>query len=325
MSAARASGAPVSGAPVSGAAKAGRWRLRSAQLRAFAARYAGRADGMLGLVVLVFFGILALAPELFVGPLETATRASAHAFDAPSAQHLLGADDLGRDILNRTVHGARISMTIGLMATVITLVFGVVVGLVAGYSGGLVDNLLMRIADFFLVLPTFVLALILAPVLIEVVGADAEVMGIRATLLVIIVVIGITSWAATARIIRSQTLSLKERMFVDRARVVGVGPGRIILRHILPNVMNLIVANAVLTFASAVLTETTLSFIGLGDPFQPSWGQILNGAQDSGAAGLGAWWVIAPPAVSVVLVILAFTLMGNALDDLLNPKSRVRR
>jgi peptide/nickel transport system permease protein len=166
---------------------------------------------------------------------------------------------------------------------------------------------------------------ILAPVLIDIVGVDVQSLGIRATLMVIIVVIGITSWAATARIIRSQVLSLKERMFVDRARVIGAGPGRIIMGHILPNVVNLIVANAVLTFASAVLTETTLSFIGLGDPFQPSWGQILNSAQESGAPGLGAWWVIAPPAVCVVLVVLCFTLVGNALDDLLNPKSRVRR
>jgi peptide/nickel transport system permease protein len=228
-------------------------------------------------------------------------------------------------MLNRTVHGARISMTIGLMATVITLVFGVAIGLIAGYAGGKVDNILMRISDFFLVLPTFVLALILAPVLIDIVGDDVQILGIRATLMVIIVVIGITSWAATARIIRSQVLSLKERMFVDRARVIGAGPGRIIMGHILPNVVNLIVANAVLTFASAVLTETTLSFIGLGDPFQPSWGQILNSAQESGAPGLGAWWVIAPPAACVVLVVLCFTLVGNALDDLLNPKSQVRR
>jgi peptide/nickel transport system permease protein len=302
-----------------------RWRLIARGMRDFARRYVGRSDGVVGLIVLIVFAVLALAPELFVGSLETATRATGHAFAGPSAAHIFGADDLGRDMLNRTVHGARISMTIGLLATVITLLVGVVVGLVSGYAGGLVDNLLMRISDFFLVLPTFVLALILAPVLIDVIGVDAQFLGIRATLLVIIVVIGITSWAATARIIRSQVLSLKERMFVDRARVVGAGSGRIILRHILPNVVNLIVANAVLTFATAVLTETTLSFIGLGDPFQPSWGQILNNAQESGAPGLGAWWVIAPPAVSVVLVILSFTLVGNALDDLLNPKSQARR
>ena len=120
----------------------------------------------------------------------------------------------------------------------------------------------------------------------------------RMTLVVIIVVIGITSWASTARIIRSQTLSLRERAFVDRARVVGAGPGWIMRRHILPNVVNLIVANTVLTFAGAVLTETTLSFIGLGDPFQPSWGQLLNQAQVDGAAGLGAWWVYRPARAS---------------------------
>ena len=143
----------------------------------------------------------------------------------------------------------------------------------------------MRISDFFLVLPTFVLALILAPVILEIVGDDAEVLGIRATLFVIIVVIGLTSWATTARIIRSQVLSLKERMFVDRARAIGAGPARIMRRHILPNVVNLIVAQAVLTFAAAVFTETTLSFVGLGDPFAPSWGQILDSAQVSGAPG----------------------------------------
>lgn len=302
-----------------------RWRLLARGLAGFARRYAGRIDGMVGLIVLVVFAVLALFPDVFTGPLETATRATGHAFDAPSAAHIFGADDLGRDVLNRTVHGARISMTIGLLATIITLFVGVIVGLVSGYAGGVVDNVLMRVSDFFLVLPTFVLAIILAPVLIDIVGADAEILGIRATLLVIIVVIGITSWAPTARIIRSQVLSLKERMFIDRARVVGAGPGRIILRHILPNVMNLIVANAVLTFATAVLTETTLSFIGLGDPFQPSWGQILNAAQEAGAPGLGAWWTIAPPAASVVLVVLSFTLVGNALDDLLNPKSGARR
>ena len=302
-----------------------RWRLFVTGASSFARRYAGRADGVVGLVILLVFAALALFPEVFVGPLETATRATANAFDPPSSAHLLGADNLGRDMLNRTVHGARISMTIGLMATLITIVIGTLVGIISGYVGGLTDSALMRISDFFLVLPTFVLAIILAPVIIEVVGADAEFAGIRATLLVIIIVIGLTSWATTARIIRSQVLSLKGRMFVDRARVIGSGPGHIMRRHIFPNVVNLIVAQSVITFATAVFTETSLSFIGLGDPFAPSWGQILDSAQGSGAPGLGAWWYIVPPAVGVVLVVLAFTLVGNALDDLLNPKSAGRR
>jgi peptide/nickel transport system permease protein len=184
----------------------------------------------------------------------------------------------------------------------------------------------MRITDFFLVIPTFILALILTQVIREVIGSGSqEFLGIRMTLIVIVIVIGITSWSSTARIIRSQTLSLKERAFVDRARVVGAGSGHIMRRHILPNVINLIVANAVLVFAGAVLTETTLSFIGLGDPFQPSWGQILEAARSVGAPGLGAWWYFAPPGVCIVLVVLAFTLVGGALDDLLNPKRRGRR
>jgi peptide/nickel transport system permease protein len=262
---------------------------------------------------------------VFVGKLETVTTASATALAPPSAGHLFGADELGRDMLNLTVHGARVSMVIGLLATVITVMLGAVIGIASGYVGGWVDNALMRLTDFFLVLPTFVLAVIMAPLILELIGDDAELFGIKATLIVIVVVIGLTSWASTARIIRSQTLSVKGRMFVDRARVVGGGSGHIMRAHILPNVMNLIVANAVLTFAGAVFTETTLSFIGLGDPFQPSWGQLLYAAESSGAPGLGAWWYIAPPATAVVLVILSFTLVGNALDEILNPRSRVRR
>jgi peptide/nickel transport system permease protein len=142
---------------------------------------------------------------------------------------------------------------------------------------------------------------------------------------VIVVVIGITSWSSTARILRSETLSLKQRAFVDRARVIGAGPGHIMRRHLLPNVVNLIVANAVLVFAGAVLTETTLSFVGLGDPLQPSWGQLLDAAREVGAPGLGAWWYFVPPGVCIVLVVFAFTLVGGALDDILNPKRRHRR
>jgi peptide/nickel transport system permease protein len=144
-------------------------------------------------------------------------------------------------------------------------------------------------------------------------------------LFVIILVIGITSWATTARIIRSQTLSVKERAFVDRARVIGAGRWHTMRVHILPNVTGLIVANAVLIFAGAILTETTLAFIGLGDPFAPSWGQVLGASQDAGAPGLGAWWWYVSPGICIVLVVLAFTLIGGALDDLLNPKARRRR
>jgi peptide/nickel transport system permease protein len=311
--------------PTSSSLRAERWRLRVRGAREFMGRFVRRRDGLAGFLILLVFFAMALWPDLFVGPPETVLTATGRALEPPSAFHPFGTDELGRDIMNLTVHGARISMSIGLLATAITIFFGALIGVVAGYIGGRTDGALMRLTDFFLVLPTFVLAIILAPVILEIIGPEAQFFGLRATLLVIVVVIGITSWATTARIIRSQTLSIRERMFVDRARVIGSGSGHIMRRHIFPNVVNLIVAQAVITFAAAVFIETSLAFIGLGDPFAPSWGQILDSAQAAGAPGLGAWWYIAPPATCVVLVVLSFTLVGNALDDILNPKSQVRR
>jgi peptide/nickel transport system permease protein len=299
---------------------------RAIGLRTTAGELFRRPEGLLGVVILAIFTVIAIAPNVFVGPLQTAVTATGGRLEPPSAAHLLGTDELGRDMLNLTVHGARISLSIGLLATFVTVALGVVVGIVAGFVGGFTDSSLMRVTDFFLVIPTFVLALILTPIIQDVVGSAAtEIAGIRMSLLVIVFVIGITSWSSTARIIRSQTLSLRERAFVDRARVVGASNGHIMRRHILPNVVNLIVANAVLTFAGAVLLETTLSFVGLGDPFQPSWGQILEAARAVGAPGLGVWWYFGPPGICIVLVVLAFTLVGNALDDILNPKRRHRR
>ena len=280
---------------------------------------------MVGLVVLVIFTVLAIAPEFFVGPLQTVITAPGEKLQPPTLEFPMGTDSLGRSVLNLTVWGTRVSMVIGALATIVTVVLGALIGIVSGFAGGRTDQILMRITDLFLVLPTFVLAIILAPIILEIVGVDAEIAGIRVTLLVIVIVIGVTSWASTARVIRSQVLSVKERAFVDRARVIGAGGSHIMRRHLLPNVVNLIIANTVLIFAGAVLTETTLAFIGLGDPFQPSWGQILNDAQTVGAPSLGAWWWVAGPASCLVAVVLAFTLVGNALDAILNPRGQGRR
>lgn len=302
-----------------------RLALRARGARDFARRFSRKREGMVGLAILAFFVIMAIAPGLLVGPLETAVTASGGRLEPPSLAHPFGTDEIGRDVMNLTIHGASVSMLIGLLATVITVFVGVVIGVFSGFVGGWVDTVLMRITDFFLVLPTFVLALVMTPIIRDALGGGGEILGVRISLLVIVVAIGITSWASTARIIRSQTLSIRERAFIDRARVIGAGPGRMMRTHILPNVINLIVANAVLVFAGAVLTETALSYLGLGDPFQPSWGQILNAADQAGAPGLGAWWYLVPPGASIVLVVLAFTLVGGALDDLLNPRRSGRR
>jgi peptide/nickel transport system permease protein len=285
-----------------------------------------RPNGLAGIVILVVFAVLAIVPTLLVGPLETAVTATGGDFEPPSAAFPFGTDELGRSILNLTVHATRISMVIGLLATLVTVLIGAVLGIASGYVGGRFDGLTMRVADFFLVLPTFVLAIILTAIIRDVLDTGSmDIFGIRVNLLIIVVVIGITSWSSTARIIRSQTLSLRERAFVDRARVIGASSGHIMRKHILPNVMNLIVANAVLTFAGAILTETTLSFVGLGDPLQPSWGQLLEAARTHSALGLGAWWYFLPAGTAVVLVVFAFTLLGAALDDILNPKLASRR
>jgi peptide/nickel transport system permease protein len=289
-------------------------------------RLLARRDGLVGVSLMVFFTILALVPTFLVGPLETAVTATGPRLAPPSLEYPLGTDELGRSMLNLTVHATRISMVIGLLATAVTVLVGAVLGIVSGFVGGRTDAVLMRIADFFLVIPTFVLAIILTSLIRDAMGGGStEVFGIRVGLIAIVIVIGITSWSSTARIIRSQTLSLKQRAFVDRARVIGASSGHIMGTHILPNVVNLVVANAVLVFAGAVLTETTLSFVGLGDPFQPSWGQLLDAARQVGAPSLGAWWYFVPPGVCIVLVVFAFTLVGSALDDILNPRRRVRR
>jgi peptide/nickel transport system permease protein len=272
-----------------------------------------RRDGMLGLGILVFFVIVALAaPVLASSDGLDVTKADGPVLGGPSGKYWLGTDDNGRSVLTLLIWGARISLFVGLMATLISMVIGTVLGLISGYFGGWIGAVTFRLTEWFLVIPFLPLAIVLASVL----GRG---------LFNIVIVIGVTSWPGTALLIRSQTLSIKERAYIERARAIGAGRWHQMSKHVLPNVMPMVFANTTLTVAIAILSETTLSFLGLGDPTRTSWGTMLDGAYHTGAITTGCWWYVLPPGICVVLVVLAFTLIGQALEEILNPRLRARR
>ena len=288
-----------------------RRRRRDAWSRGWAV-FREHRSGVVGLVVLGGFIVLALAAPLITNPevLEV-TKAPGGVLEPPSTQFWLGTDDNGRPILTALIWGARISLLVGLLATLISMVLGTLMGLLAGYLTGWPAAILYRVTEWFLVLPFLPLALVMAALLGPSLGT-------------IVFVIGVTSWPGTALLIRSQTLSVKERAFLERSRVLGAGRWRQIGRHILPNVMPMVFANTTLTVAVAILTETTLSFLGMGDPTRISWGTMLNDAFDVGATTAGAWWFIIPPGLCVVMVVLSFTLIGKAIEEILDPRLRGR-
>lgn len=278
--------------------------------RGFLDTFVSNKMGLSGALILGVFVIIAIFGPLLTqyDPKEYGV---AEVLSPPSLQHLLGTDDLGRDVLGGVLLGARISITVGFLATLISMIIGTVVGIASGYYGGKVDTLLMRFTDVFLVLPWLPLALVLTAIL-------------GASIWNIIFVIGLTSWPGTARIVRSQTLSVKERQFIERARAIGADHLYIMRKHILPNVFPLIFANTILVSAVAILSETTLSFLGMGDTTEPSWGMMLHYAFESGAASLGAYWYLISPGICVVLVVLGFTFIGYAFDEILNPRLKRR-
>jgi peptide/nickel transport system permease protein len=276
-------------------------------------QFRAHRSGMIGLGVLVFFVVVALAAPLLadVRGLDV-TKANGPVLVGPSAHYLLGTDENGRSVLTLLIWGARISLFVGLAATVISMVIGTLIGLVSGFFSGWVGRITFRLTEWFLVIPFLPLAIVLATVL-------------GRSLFNIVLVIGVTSWPGTALLIRSQTLSIKERAYIERAEAIGAGRWHQMGRHVLPNVMPMVFANTTLTVAIAILSETTLSFLGLGDPTRTSWGTMLDGAYQTGAITTGCWWYVIPPGVCVVLVVLAFTLIGQALEEVLNPRLRARQ
>ena len=268
---------------------------------------------MIGLAVLSFFTLLAVIGPVVVGAKALdPSAASGPLLHGPSLAYPLGTDNFGRSVLSLVIAGARISLLVGFAATLGAMVIGALVGITSGYFGGTkIDTVLNAFTNWFLVIPWLVLAIALASIL-------------GRTLLNIIVVIAITSWASTARLVRAQALTVKERPYVERARALGAGHRHMIAHHILPNVFPVLFANAILTVALSILSETTLSILGLGDPTSVSWGRIIEESFNAGALTSGWWWWLIPPGVAIVLVTLSFTMCGYALDEVLNPKLRGR-
>ena len=229
-------------------------------------------------------------------------------FEAPSFGHLLGTNDIGQDIFSEMMWGARVSLTVGILAALVATTIGTFVGLVAGYFRGFTDALLMRAVDVVLALPFLPLMILLAAFL-------------GPSLLTIVLVVGLVSWARPSRVIRSVVLSLAAREYVTAARGLGASSTRIIVRHLLPGTIALMVVEFVQAAAGAILIESSLSFLGLGDPIQKSWGSILYYAQARSAflSGSWVWWVI-PPGVAITMTVLGLAFIAFSLERLANPR-----
>ncbi|MFX1486552.1 MAG: ABC transporter permease [Promethearchaeota archaeon] len=264
--------------------------------------------GVIGLVLLVTFVVVAIfAP--YIAPYTPNDFFVGTSLESPSFQHLLGCDEIGRDILSLLIYGTRISLTVGLLASLGTVLIGTLVGLVAGYSGGRVDEALMRITDVILMLPGIPLLIVFAAML-------------GASLMNIITIIVILTWAPTARVIRAQVLSMKERPFIEAARAVGGSDRHVIVHHILPNVLPLVFTYMILNIPVAIVTEASLSFLGLGDVSAASWGMMLNFAFNAGA--IDRWYYIIPPGALITVLAFVFALIGHAMDEVINPRLRQR-
>ena len=260
-----------------------------------------------GTIILIFLILAVFAPLL--APSGPRTQVGP-VYGPPSAHHWLGLDDGGIDMVTLLFYGARISMIVGAAAALVATVIGGLIGITAGYVGGRVDGFLMRVTDYFLVIPDLVLMIVIAAIW----GPG---------LTHIIFVIGLLLWTSTARIVRAQVMSVRERVYVKRARSLGASHLRIVVQHVLPQIAPLLIANVVLTVAVAIFDETALAFLGLSDPTAISWGTIIEHGFLRQAVSSGAWWAIVPPGVCVALLIMGCYLFGQAIEDALNPRLKV--
>ncbi len=276
--------------------------------RDFARRLLRNRLAAAGGAVILFFFLVSALPGLFALHEPNRIRHREHP-PPPSAAHPLGTDDLGRDVLARVVHGARVSLKVGFVAVGIATALGLIVGLLSGFYGGWVDAVLMRLVDMMLCFPTFFLIL-------------SVIAFLEPSIWNIMVVIGLTGWMGVARLVRAETLSLKERDFVAAARAQGAGDARIIFRHVLPNTLAPILVAATLGVAGAILTESALSFLGIGvQPPTPSWGNILTAGKDNIEY---AWWLSLFPGLAILVTVLGYNLLGEGIRDAADPRLKGR-
>lgn len=293
-------------------------RMRLDQLkksiRNFASVYRRSKSGLLGLVILLFFVFTAIfAP--FLAPYNPYKRVD-RPLKPPSDKYLLGTNDIGQDIFSELIYGTRVSLLIGFAAALFSVTIGTLVGVVSGFLGGAVEEVLMRFTDVIMILPNIPLLILLM-----------AIFG-KQSFYIMVLAISITGWTTAARLVRSSTLSIKERAYVEAAKAIGAGDRHIITKHILPNISPLIMATMIYEVAGAMMSEAGLAFLGLGDPSVKSWGMILHYAETSGGwyanMGYPAWWWIIPPGLCIALTVASLVLIGQTMEEIINPRLRRR-
>jgi peptide/nickel transport system permease protein len=272
--------------------------------REFWARLRGNRLAMAGLTLVAGLFVVSLAAP-WLAPYDPNFIDLQEVLMPPSPAHLLGTDPLGRDVLSRIIYGSQVSLKVGFVAVGLATLIGVLVGAVAGFYGGWVDQVLMRLVDLMLCFPTFFLILAVIAVL-------------EPSIWNIMVVIGLTSWMGVARLVRAEFLSLREREFVVAARALGAGDARLIFRHLMPNALAPVMVSATLGVAGAILTESALSFLGLGvQPPTPSWGNILTAGKDNIEI---AWWLSLWPGLAILVTVMSYNLLGEGIREAIDPR-----
>ena len=265
-------------------------------------RYKRNKSAVISLLFIFILVIVAITAD-WIAPYDPFKIDLKNMYMPPHSEHIMGTDSLGRDVLSRVIWGSQVSLSIGIISVVISMFIGIPLGAISGYLGGRVDDVIMRIVDLFLTLPTFFLILLIVSIL-------------GPSIYHVMIVIGITTWPSTTRLIRAEFLTFRERPFIEAARVSGASNIHIVFKEIMPNALFTAIINGSLLVASAIMTESSLSFLGLGDPNRVSWGFMLNNAMKG---FLTCWWTTVFPGIMIVLTVMSMNIVGEGLNEAFNP------